>query len=136
MNNNSVGYIPRLLHKFYLRLKDRFDPTPEPKEEEIYCIEICKKLIMLNNTKLTIAPLSNKRFIKNDEKNMFIVIHNRTISLVNHVYGYNVFIDNTKLYDDIIFLFDSELEKIRQQLEDEINGNIKHSLKVILSKFN
>lgn len=91
---------------------------------------------MLNNTKLTIAPLSNKRFIKNDEKNMFIVIHNRTISLVNHVYGYNVFIDNTKLYDDVIFLFDSELEKIRQQLEDEINGNIKHSLKVILSKFN
>lgn len=135
-NNKIVGYIPNLLYKFYLRLKERFDPTPEPKEEEIFCTEICKKLIFKPDSKLTIAPISGKRFIKNDEKDMFVVLQNGTISLINHVYSYNVYIENDKLYKDIIDDFDKELEKRRQILEDEIKSNIKHSLMEILNKVN
>ena len=126
-----VGYIPNLLFKFYLRLKERFDPTPPPKEEEIYCIDICKNLILKESSKLTIAPLSNKRYIKSDDKDMFIVIQDRTISLINHVYSYNVFIENFKLYEEVLNIFDNELEKRRLVLEDEIRSNIKHSLKTI-----
>jgi hypothetical protein len=135
-NNKIVGYIPNLLYKFYLKLKERFDPTPEPKEEEVFCTEICKKLIFKENSKLTIAPISGKRFIKNDEKDMFVVLQSRTISLINHVYSYNVYIENDKLYQDIIDDFDKELEKRRQLLEDEIKSNIKHSLMEILNKVN
>jgi hypothetical protein len=131
---NIVGYIPRLLFKFYLRLKERFDPTPPPKEEELFCVEICKKLIPRSTSKLTIAPLSNKRYIKSDEQDMFIVIHERTISLINHVYSYNVFIESDKLYNEVINIFDKELEDRRLILEDEIRSNIKHSLKSILDK--
>jgi len=133
-NRKIVGYLPNLLFKFYLRLKEKFDPTPPPKEEELYCIEICKKLIPNRDSKLTIAPLSNKRYIKNDNNEMFIVIQDRTISLINHVYSYNVFIENDKLWSDIISCFDNELEKRRVELEDEIKSNIKHSLKSILDK--
>lgn len=129
-----VGYIPNLLFKFYLRLKEKFDPTPPPKEEEIFCVEICKKLIPKSTSKLTIAPLSNKKYIKNDEQDMFIVIHERTISLINHVYSYNVYIENDKLFNEVINFFDKELEDRRMILEDEIRSNIKHSLKSILDK--
>lgn len=129
-----VGYIPNLLFKFYLRLKEKFDPTPPPKEEEMFCVEICKKLIPKNTSKLTIAPLSNKKYIKNDEQDMFIVIHERTISLINHVYSYNVYIENDKLFNEVINIFDKELEDRRLILEDEIRSNIKHSLKSILDK--
>jgi hypothetical protein len=87
-----------LLHRLYLYLKNKFDPTPEPKEEEIYAVQICQKLIMNPNSKLTNAPISFKRFIKNDDNNMFIVINNRTISLINHVYSYNVFIESFEHY--------------------------------------
>ena len=130
----ELGYIPKLLYKFYLKLKERFDPTQKPKEEETICIDICKKLIPNRNSKLTIAPVSNKRYIKNDEKDMFIVITDRTISLINHVYSYNVFIENDKLYDEVIKSFDNELDNRRIELEDEIRSNIKHSLKSILEK--
>jgi hypothetical protein len=133
-NKQIVGYIPNLLFKFYLRLKERFDPTLPPKEEELFCIDICKKLIPNESSKLTIAPLSNKRYIKNDEKDMFIVIQDRTISLINHVYSYNVFIEHNKLYEEVLSSFDSELERRRLILEDEIRSNIKHSLKSILDK--
>lgn len=129
-----VGYVPNLLFKFYLRLKEKFDPTPPPKEEEIYCIDICKNLIPYPASKLQYAPLSNKRYIKNDDKDMFIVINDRIIHLINHVYSYNVYIENDKLYNEILSLFDSELERRRLLLEDEIKSNIKHSLKSILDK--
>ena len=74
MENKVVGYIPRLLFKIYLTLKERFDPSfPIPEEEKI-TIENCKKLISDPDSKLTFAPISGKRFIKNESKNMFVVI--------------------------------------------------------------
>jgi hypothetical protein len=132
--NKVAGYIPKLLFRVYLNLKEKFDPTPSPKEEEIFCVEICEKLIENTNSKLTIAPISNKRFIKNDEKDMFIVIHNRQISIINHVYSYNVFIESDSLYNKIVNGFDKVVEEKRQDLENEIKNNIKHSLKNILTK--
>ena len=65
---------------------------------------------------------------------MFIVIQDRTISLINHVYSYNVYIESDKLYVDILNHFDNELENRRIELENEIRSNIKHSLKSILEK--
>jgi hypothetical protein len=132
--NKVAGYIPKLLFRVYLNLKEKFDPTPSPKEEEIFCVEICEKLIENTNSKLTIAPISNKRFIKNDEKDMFVVISDRQISIINHVYSYNVYIESDVLYNKILNNFDKVVEQKRQELEDEIKNNIKHSLKNILTK--
>ena len=132
--NKVAGYVPKLLFRVYLNLKEKFDPTPPPKEEEIFCIEICEKLIENVNSKLTIAPISNKRFIKNDDKDMFVVISNRQISIINHVYSYNVYIESDSLYNKIINTFDKVVEEKRQELEYEIKNNIKHSLKNILTK--
>jgi hypothetical protein len=134
MENKVVGYIPRLLFKLYLNLKERFDPSfPIPEEEKI-TIEICKKLISDPDSKLTFAPISNKRFIKNENKNMFIVIENHTINLINHVYSYSVYLSDNNGFKQIIESFDKVLEGERQLLEDEIRSNIQHSLQTILKK--
>jgi hypothetical protein len=132
--NKVAGYVPKILFRVYLNLKEKFDPTPPPKEEEMYCVEICEKLINNPESKLTIAPISNRRFIKNDSKDMFIVIGNRQISIINHVYSYNVYIESDQLYKKIVDNFDNVVEQKRQELEDEIKHNIKHSLKSILNK--
>jgi len=135
MENKVVGYIPRLLFKIYLSLKERFDPTlPVPVEEKI-TVEICKKLILDPESKLTFAPISGKRFIKNETKNMFVVIENHTINLINHVYSYSVYLSSQTDYKEIIQNFDGILENRRQTLEDEIRNNIQHSLQTILKKF-
>lgn len=129
-----VGYIPRILFRIYLTLKDKFDPRPPITKEEQTSVEICEKLILKDSSKLTFAPKSLKRFIKNDEHDMFIVIHDRTINLINHVYSYSVYIESTELYTELLDKFDMELERRRQLLEDEIVNNIQHSLKNILKK--
>lgn len=136
MEKEIVGYIPRLLYKIYLNLKNKFDPRPPVTQEEQYSVEICHKLIRRESAKLTYAPKSIKRFIKDDDYDMFIVIQDRTINLINHVYSYSVYIESNELYADLIEKFDSELEKRRESLEVEIRSNIEHSLKNILEKIN
>lgn len=134
MEKEIVGYIPRLLYKLYLTLKEKFDPKPPISIEEKSSVEICKKLIEKTSSKLTFAPKSLKRFIKNDEYEMFIVIENRTINLINHVYSYTVYIENTELFLELIDKFDYELENRRQELETDIKSQIVHSLTNILKK--
>jgi hypothetical protein len=134
MENKVVGYIPRLLFKIYLNLKERFDPTPPIPEEERITVEICKKLINDPESELTYAPISSKRFIKNESKSMFVVIEHHTINLINHVYSYSVYLSKNSDYNEIIGGFDKILENKRQSLEDEITSNIQHSLQTILKK--
>ena len=135
-NKEIVGYVPKLLFKLYLSLKEKFDPRPPITQEEQFSIDICNELISRKTSKLNFAPKSTKRIIKNDEYNMFIVINNSTIHLINHVYSYSVYIESSDLYSNLLEIFDSELERRREELELEITSNIQHSLKNILQKLN
>ena len=134
MSKEVVGYIPRILFRFYLYLKQKFDNRPPITQEEQYSVDICLRLIKLQSSKLTYAPISHKRFIKNDDLDMFIVIDSNTVNLINHVYSYSVYIENSDLYLSILKSFDEVLEDRRQELENEIRSNIQHSLKNILQK--
>lgn len=134
MKVKVVGFIPKLLYKIFLSLKEKFDPTPPLPEEERITIEICRKLISNPSSKLTYAPLASKRFIQNQEKDMYIVIHQHTINLINHVYSYSIYLSDTNAYNELIEIFDGILDKERLKLEDEIKNNIQHSLDSILKK--
>ena len=129
-----MNQLSKLLFKIYLYLKNRFDPTPPPTDEETFCTDICLSLIGMENSRLTYAPISNKRFIKNDTKDIFVVIDHRVINLINHVYGYNIMIEDDHLFNSIIEKFDDTLENKRLELEAEMKQNIKHSLQNILDK--
>lgn len=129
-----VGMIQKLLFKIYIYLKDKFDPNYPTTQEEIFCTEICLALIDLPESSLTMSPISYKRFIKNEEKNIFVIITNRQITLINHIYGYNLVIEDDDLYSNIIKKFDTTLEQKRLKLENEMKENIQHSLQVILEK--
>lgn len=134
MEKKIVGYIPRILYKLYLNLKERFDPALKIPEEEKICLEICNKLINDDNSKLTFAPISNKRIIKNEKKEIYIVIETYNITIINHVYSYSIYLSSSNDYKDIVNSFDKILENHRQLLEQEIRSNITQSLTKILEK--
>jgi hypothetical protein len=91
-------------------------------------------LIDSSDSYLTISPISNKRFIKNENKEIFVIINNREITLINHVYGYNLMMEDENMYQNIIQKFDLTLEQKRQKFENEMRDNVRHSLKTILEK--
>ena len=132
MENKVVGYVPRLLFKIYLNLKDKFDPKPKVTDEEIFASEICKKLITNPTSELIISPISHKRIIKNEDKNMYVVMESYTFHLINHVYSYSIYMENNECYGKVLRKFDEISEKKKIELEDKLTNNIKHSLTKIL----
>lgn len=134
MERKIVGYIPRLLFKIYLFLKEKFDNTPPTPEEVKFALEICNKMFLDKETLLTYAPISGKRFAKNDNFNIFIVIESRTINIINHSYSYSIYIEENDLFNNLLRNFDTGVENQRKNLEFEIKDNMQHSLKKILDK--
>ena len=124
--------LKRLLFRLFLKIKNAFYPTTPITDEERTSSEICFKLLNSEESQLYFAPISEKRFIKSVENDMYITIETRNINIINHVYSYNVFIESDDLYDRIVKKFDYTLEKQRDVLEEEIRNNIKHSLTKVL----
>ena len=117
--------------KFFRNLTSGDRPILEDNER--ICTSVCRKLINHPNSKFLIAPLSMKRYIKNSELELFIVLQDRQISITNHVYHYDVVISNRN-WERITNMYDNKTEKIRQEFENEMSSQIKHSLSTILSK--
>jgi hypothetical protein len=132
-DKRTVGYFTKLLFRFYLKLKEKFDQSPKITDEEKYCAQICVKLLDSPSSKLTFAPISESRFIVNEDKQMFVVINNHTINITNHVYSYTVYIQDHSVFSKVVKKFDAILEEERQNIQDEIRRNIKHSLQTILN---
>ena len=73
------------------------------------------------------SPISGKRYIESDDKQLFIIIEHDQITIVNHQYSYNINLWG-KPMERLIKTFDIEIEKRREAMEIEIRSNVKHSL--------
>ena len=133
-HNKVVGLIPNLLYKIFLTLKEKFDPRPVITDEEKFAHQICDKMIQHPMSRLSFSPLSAKRIIKNESLSMYIVLETYTVHVVNHVYSYSVYFQDSSSFIGLNNLFDQTLEKQREEIEVEIRSNIQHSFKKILDK--
>lgn len=124
----------RLCLKIYLRFKSISRTNMSSVDaNEIKSSAICRKLISHPDSTFLIAPLSQKRYIKNDSLGVFIVLSNNRINITNHVYNYDVNLNQT-ISDKLNGIFDKKVEALRLEFETEIKSQIKHSLTTILGK--
>jgi hypothetical protein len=121
-----------ILFNIFLYLKNKFDPKPVVPEEVETSTNIVLKVLDHDDTDLVFAPVSNKRFIINERKDMAITIENRVVHIINHVYSYSIYMENDECYSKVLRKFDEISEKKKIELEDKLTNNIKHSLKKIL----
>ena len=97
------------------------------QEYEKECFSICKALIRQPNSIMLMSPISGKRYIESDDKQLFIIIEHNQITIVNHQYSYNISLWG-KPMERLMKTFDIEIEKRREAMENEIRSNVKHSL--------
>ena len=97
------------------------------------CFKICLKLISHSNSEFMIAPMSGKRYIRNNELSMFITMDFGRVEITNHVFNYNVKLLNRD-WERLIYIFDTETEKRRLEMEKEVSSNIKNSLDHVLER--
>ena len=114
LNHIKHNFI-RFFQKVGIKLIRASNKSDEPKhtEFEFECLSICKNLIHKEKSKLLISPISGKRYIKSDDSQIFIIIDNRKITIVNHNYSYNIDL-NTKGFERLLKIFDNEVETRRQ----------------------
>ena len=131
-------YFKRLFKRLGLRIYLKFKSISRTDmssvdANEIKSSAICRKLISHPDSTFLIAPLSQKRYIKNDSLGVFIVLSNNRINITNHVYNYDVNLSQT-ISDKLNNIFDKKVERLRLEFETEIKSQIKHSLTTILGK--
>jgi len=131
-------YFKRFFKRLWLRIYLKFKSISRTNmssvdANEIKSSAICRKLIAHPDSTFLIAPLSQKRYIKNDSLGVFIVLSNNRINITNHVYNYDVNLNQT-ISDKLNGIFDKKVEALRLEFETEIKSQIKHSLTTILGK--
>ena len=129
--NLSPHKLKRAIKKWYISLARLSTPPMQKSEYERDCISICKKLIGKEETILLLTPISNKRYIRNEEHQIFVILEGNNVKVINHVYSYTVFLEKS-CWESLVSIFDNEVEKRREIFEKEITSNIKHSLQNIL----
>jgi hypothetical protein len=102
---------------------------------EIKSSAIFRKLINHPNSTFLNAPLSDKRYIKNESLGIFIVLSEFKLNIINHVYNYDIDV-NLDLSRRLQSIFDEKVESSRLSLENEMKSQIQHSLVKILENLN
>ena len=133
----------KFIKRFFSRLKVRLylwsSKSPmKTYEEEVQTYEktafkICLKLISNSSSEFMIAPMSQKRYIRNEEYSMFVTMDSGRIEITNHVFNYNVRLSKRD-WERITFIFDKETEKRRMNTEEQVSSQIKNSLQHVLEK--
>lgn len=133
----TLHLIKRWIQKNYIRFYRKFvdlDGIDKQKyDHEIEALQICKKLIKTNESILLMAPISGKRFVKNEKMGIYVILEGRGVKVINHIYSYNVILGD-KAWNKLLSFYDEEIERRRMEFEREITSNIKHSLKNILQE--
>jgi hypothetical protein len=131
-------WLKRKFKKFKLKMyqtfsSNAFSRTAEISEYDKICGAICRKLISNPESKFSIAPLSEKRYIINKNLGIFIVMEDHKVDITNHVYHYNIKL-NLREAQKLRKMFDRKVESIREDYEMEIKSQINNTLHKIYDK--
>jgi hypothetical protein len=133
----------RKIFKFFKRLairriakaRNQFDYEDPGLLGDVHiCKAICRKLITSEGSKFLIAPLSSQRYIKHSELGIFVILDDKKISIINHEYYYSNILLSNRDWDKLTKMYDTKVERIRQELKNEMKSQIKYSLKGILDR--
>ena len=129
--------IKRLYAKFKISLRDiskkSFDERQEAKTNAKQCTFICRKLIHSQSSDLLIAPISRKKYIKNEKLGIFITMEDGEVTITNHTYSYFIKLSDTE-WNKLKDFFKNEMELRAMHMEKEMEYQIRHSLDTIYTK--
>ena len=131
--NYIKRFIKRLYAKYLKNVRYTTNQNPENTHNERICKSICYKMINNPHSKFLIAPLSGKRYIKNEVLKVFIILDDKKVTITNHIYHYDVILSQRD-FDRVSHMYDNKTEEIRNEFENEMMSQIMVSLSTILHK--
>jgi len=129
---NILHTIKRIKQRAYIKYKRAINPATRTHhlKQQTTAYLICKRLIEKEGSILLIAPISDKRYIKQDNGNLFIIIGHDSVQIINHIYSYIVQMSGHTL-EKTIYAFDNKMDQTVINMEVSAQSNIQRSLKQI-----
>jgi hypothetical protein len=128
-------FFKKLIIRYIVNSINQFDYQDPGLLGDVHiCKAICRKLITSEGSKFLIAPLSYQRYIKHTELGIFVILDNKKISVINHEYYYSNILLSNRDWDKLTKMYDTKVERVRQELKNEMKSQIKYSLKGILDR--
>ena len=120
-------FFKRLIWKFKIRMRNKLDYKPifKKNSNEERVIKITEMLLRKSNSELSMTPISSKYYIK--YKNIFVVIKDNSINLINGKYNYDIFVSD-KVHSYICKKFRKSLETRVNKIEEEISSKVHNIL--------
>jgi hypothetical protein len=127
-------FFKKLWLRIFIRVSKKIHPSLETLEDnEKLASAICRTLIKHPESTFLIAPLSQKRYIRNEVMQMFIILQDDRMNITNHIYNYDILLTK-ETSDRLNRIFDYKVEEARSKFEKEMKSQIRHSLFSILEK--
>jgi hypothetical protein len=134
---NRLHKVKRFSQKVAIRIIRSLDSTSRKTNtsdtSEREAANVFRKMIKLPHSELLISPLLNKHYVKNDDSNILIIMDQSELTVINHVFGYNIHL-SPKTYKVLYEAFVREVEIRRNEMEESFRTNVKHSLKTLITK--
>lgn len=127
-------FLKKLWMRFSIHVTKKLSQEIENLDEnERLSSAICRNLIKHPESTFLIAPLSHKRYIRNESLQMFIILQDDRMNITNHIYNYDILLrkDTSERLNRI---FDYRVEESRSKFESEMKSQVRHSLHSILKK--
>lgn len=133
----SLHRFKRLSQRVSIKIHRLLDPTDRAEtssgEAERDAAFIFRKMIKCQDSELLMSAISQKQYVRNDERRILLILDSYELTVINHVFSYNIRISQ-KTNKTLSEAFNIELEKRRLDMEISFKENVKHSLKTILVK--
>ncbi len=134
---NRLHRVKRFSQRVAIRIIRSLDSTSRKTNtydtSEREAANVFRKMIKLPHSELLISPLLNKHYVKNDDSNILIIMDQTELTVINHVFGYNIQL-SPKTYNVLYEAFVREVEIRRNEMEESFRTNVKHSLKTLITK--
>jgi hypothetical protein len=117
-----------LLRKFY---PNKYRKCSNPTDKQIF--DVCRRLINHPQSQLINSGKNNKKYIQNPKLKILLIIDNCRATIVNHVFGYNISIED-HTYNRILHLFSSKIENDIKNIEEKYAQHTFNSLNYLNKK--
>ena len=115
------------------RLMNPLDRRETYEDSELEAATLFRRMIKDHTSELLISPISSKYYVKNDDLRILIIMTEYDITIINHIFGYNVRVSQ-KTFRNLYNTFIKTVEHRRTLMETEYKNNVKHSIQTIIKR--
>ena len=119
----------RTVRKKLLQFKIMYDIVDPGRLADINdCMFIFRNTLKHSSSIYEIAPLTSHRIIENKKLGVFVVLNDKTITIINHVCYYSNIPMTDRDWNKMVHMYDNKVQQNRMIRIDQMKSQVEHSL--------